>query len=66
MILTQDEMEQVREAIEEQAHLDEELAHRCRHLLHVGASDEAVRASFVLLEERLRVVLNEEGLTGTR
>lgn len=67
MILTDDEMGQVRESIEAQARLDEELMRRCGHLIHLGAFDEAVRSAFVLLEERLRRVVGEQhGMTGTQ
>jgi uncharacterized protein (TIGR02391 family) len=66
MILTDKEMQQVRQFIEIQAGLDEELLRRCGHLLHMGTFDEAVRSAFVLLEERLRVVVGQEGMTGTK
>lgn len=66
MILTDDEMRQIRRSIEAQAGLDEELIRRCGHLLHMGAFDEAVRGAFVLLEERLRDAVNKEGMTGTQ
>jgi uncharacterized protein (TIGR02391 family) len=66
MILTDDEMRQIRQSIEAQAGLDEGLIQRCGHLLHMGAFDEAVRSAFVLLEERLRETANKEGLTGTQ
>ena len=54
MILTDNEMDQVRSVIEAQAGLDEELMQRCWLLVHQGAFDEAVRSAFVLLEEHLR------------
>jgi uncharacterized protein (TIGR02391 family) len=66
MILTDNEMHQVRRSIEAQAGLDEELMQRCGHLIHVGAFDEAVRSAFVLLEERLREAVNGEQMTGTQ
>lgn len=66
MILTDDEMRQVRRALEAQAGLDEELLRRCGHLIHLGAFDEAVRSAFVLLEERLRRAVGQEGMTGTQ
>lgn len=66
MILTDDEMRQIRQSIEAQAGLDEELIQRCGHLLHMGAFDEAVRSAFVLLEERLWEAVNKEGMTGTQ
>jgi uncharacterized protein (TIGR02391 family) len=59
-------MERVRQCLETQAGLDEELLQRCGHLIHLGAFDEAIRSAFVLLEERLRDSLNKEGITGTR
>ena len=66
MILTDDEMRQLRGSIEAHAGLDQELLQRCGHLLHLGAFDEAVRSAFVLLEERLRNAVNVEGMTGTQ
>jgi uncharacterized protein (TIGR02391 family) len=66
MILTDNEMRQIRRSIEAQAGLDEELARRCGHLIHMEAFDEAVRSAFVLLEERLREAVNGEGMTGTQ
>jgi uncharacterized protein (TIGR02391 family) len=59
-------MQNIRQSIEKRAGLDEELLSRCGHLLHVGAFDEAVRSAFVLLEERLRKVVDKEGITGTQ
>jgi uncharacterized protein (TIGR02391 family) len=66
MILTDKEMQQVRQTIEAQAGLDEELVRRCAPLIHLGKFDEAVRSAFVLLEERLRKAVNKEGMTGTQ
>jgi len=66
MILTDEEMQQVRRCIETQGGLDEELVNRCGHLIRMGAFDEAVRSAFVLLEERLRKAVNKEGMTGTQ
>jgi len=66
MILTDEEMQQVRQCVEAQAGLDEELMRRCGHLIRMGAFDEAVRSAFVLLEERLRKAVNKEGMTGTQ
>ena len=66
MILTDKEMQQVRQSIEAQAGSDEELVRRCGPLIHMGKFDEAVRSAFVLLEERLRKAVNEEGMTGTQ
>jgi len=66
VILTDNEMRQVRSVIEDQAGLDPELAQRCRQLLHLGAFDEAVRSAFVLLEERLRAATDKEGMTGVQ
>ncbi len=66
MILTDKEMEQVRKELEAQAGFDEELMRRCRHLIHLGAFDEAVRSAFILLEERLRKSVGKERMTGTQ
>jgi uncharacterized protein (TIGR02391 family) len=65
MILTDEELKQIRLSIEEKTGLDEELLKRCGHLLHIGAFDEAVRNAFVLLEERLRKATGQDGGTGT-
>jgi len=66
MILTDKEMQQVRQSIEAQAGSDEELVRRCGPLIHMGKFDEAVRSAFVLLEERLRKAVDKEGMTGTQ
>lgn len=66
MILTDKEMDQVRNALEAQSGFDEELMRRCGHLIHLGAFDEAVRSAFVLLEERLRKSVGEDRMTGTQ
>ena len=65
MILTDVELNRLREALETQANMDDELLQRCASLLHLGAYDEAVRSAFVLLEERLREMLGQEGMTGS-
>ena len=49
MILTDDEMNSIRQSIEAKAGLDEELLKRCGDLMHMGKFDEAVHAAFVLL-----------------
>lgn len=64
MLLTNDELHLVRQAIETQAGLDGELILRCGPLIHIDAFDEAVRQAFVLLEERLRKMLNKDRATG--
>lgn len=64
MLLTNDEMQLVRQAVEVQAGIDQELILRCGPLVHISAFDEAVRQAFVLLEERMRKILNKERLTG--
>lgn len=64
MLLTNDELQLVRQAIEIQAGLDTELILRCGPLIHIDAFDEAVRQAFVLLEERLRKMLNKDRATG--
>ena len=66
MILTDEEIQSIRRSIETQAGLDPELTQRCGHLIHIGAFDEAVRNAFVLLEERLRAMVGNEGMTGTQ
>lgn len=51
-------MRTVRQSVEMQAGLDAELTKRCGYLIHIQAFDEAVRNAFVLLEERLRRLLD--------
>jgi hypothetical protein len=65
MILTDDEMREVRSCLEAQAGLDEELMQHCGHLIRMGAFDEAIRSAFVLLEGRLRKAVNKTNVTGT-
>lgn len=66
MLLTDDQLIKLREFLDDAAGYDEELARRCRHLIHLGAFDEAVRSAFVLLEDRLRQAIGEEGMTGVQ
>lgn len=66
MILTDEQMREVRQSIEAQAGLDAELMRRCGDLIHMGKFDEAIRSAFVLLEERLRKITNKGGMTGTQ
>jgi uncharacterized protein (TIGR02391 family) len=65
MILTDTEIREIWQSVEASSGLDNELLRRCGHLLRIGAFDEAVRNAFVLLEERLRKAINQEGMTGT-
>lgn len=65
MILTDTEMRQLQTVIESYSGFDKELLHRCGTLIHMGKFDEAVRSAFVLLEERLRKIVNQDGMTGT-
>ena len=65
MLLTDKEIEQLRSSLENNAGYDDELLRRCASLIHLGAYDEAVRSAFILLEERLRTAINEEGMTGS-
>jgi uncharacterized protein (TIGR02391 family) len=64
MFLTNDELNELRNAIESQTTIDDELLSKCGNLLHLGAYDEAVRSAFVLLEERLREMMGKESMTG--
>jgi uncharacterized protein (TIGR02391 family) len=64
MYFTDEQMKKLRQFLDEETGLDEELSRRCGHLIHLGAFDEAVRSAFVLLEDRLRQSLGEEGSTG--
>jgi uncharacterized protein (TIGR02391 family) len=66
MILTDDEMRQIRRSIEARAGLNDELLRRCGDLIHIGNHDEAVRSACVFLEERLRKAAHKEELMGVR
>lgn len=68
MILGNDEMKAIRDAIDERSGLDPELLNRCGEFLRIGKYDEAVRNAFILLEERLRVASHKEkeNMTGTQ
>lgn len=64
MILNSGELNQLREFLESQSGLDEELLSRCGNLLHIGNYDQAVHTAFVLLEERLRRIVGKPRMTG--
>jgi uncharacterized protein (TIGR02391 family) len=68
MLLTDADLDLVRQSIEGSAGWDQELLQRTSSLVHVGAFDEAVRNALVLLEDRLRKAANKEGanMTGTQ
>ena len=66
MLLNDQEMQNIRQAIDERSGLDAELLNRCSDFLHTGKYDEAVRNAFILLEERLRSAVNKDGMTGTQ
>lgn len=68
MILGDDEMKAIRDAIDERSGLDVELLNRCGEFLRIGKYDEAVRNAFILLEERLRTAAGKEkeNMTGTQ
>jgi len=50
MLLTNDEMQLIRQAVEAESGLDQELAARCSPLIHIAAFDEAVRQAFISSE----------------
>jgi hypothetical protein len=60
MLLTPDDLDQIRGAIEAAGELDSELAQRCGQLINMGAPDDAVRNAFVILENRLRTALGPD------
>lgn len=66
MIFTDNELAALRESIEATAGFDEELRQRCARFIQRGEFDSAVRKAFILLEERLRQMLDSPGLTGTQ
>jgi uncharacterized protein (TIGR02391 family) len=66
MILTDDEMRQIRRSIEARAGLNKELLDRCGDLIHIGNYDAAVRSACVFLEERLRKAAHNDKLMGVR
>jgi uncharacterized protein (TIGR02391 family) len=61
VILTDDDIRNIRQVVEDQAGLDKELVDRCSRSLRSGAVEDAVRSAFVVLERRLRRAL---GVTG--
>src|SRR5687767_6322377 len=65
MLLTDDEIKALRHLVNSGSGMDEELLNRCADFMHSGKYDEAVRNAFILLEERLRIAVNKEGMTGT-
>lgn len=65
MILTDKELRDLREVLDVQSGLNAELLQHCGMLIHLGKFDEAVRTAFILLEERLRRMVGQEGMTGT-
>jgi uncharacterized protein (TIGR02391 family) len=64
VLLTNDELQLVRETVETQSGMDADIVERCSRLIHINAFDEAVQQAFVVLEERLRRVLRMQGGTG--
>jgi hypothetical protein len=68
MILTDKEVHLLRETLESQVGLDDELLLQCGSLLRNGSFDDAVRKAFVILEERLRKVadLDDQKMTGVQ
>jgi hypothetical protein len=66
MLLSNDEMQRIQQAIEAQSGLDPELARRCGQAIRSGATNDAVLSAFVLLEKRLRAALSKSGGTGVR
>lgn len=65
MILTDKELRDLRQILDAQGGLNAGLLQRCGTLIHLGKFDEAVRSAFILLEERLRAAVGQEGMTGT-
>ncbi|MBP8001628.1 MAG: hypothetical protein KA314_21640 [Chloroflexi bacterium] len=65
MILTDKELRDLREVLDTQSGLNTDLLQHCGMLIHLGKFDEAVRSAFILLEERLRTMVGQEGMTGT-
>jgi uncharacterized protein (TIGR02391 family) len=65
MIVTDKEMDDVRQVLEPQRGLNSELLQQCSTLLHLAKFDEAIRSAFILLEQRLRKSVGQEGMTGT-
>lgn len=63
MLLTDKELQLVRASIETQSGFDDELITRCGPLFSIEAFDNAVQQAFVVLEERLRHMLEKDKLT---
>jgi hypothetical protein len=65
MLITNDELNNLRQAIESLSGLDPELQKRCGQLMFHGSYDDAVRNAFVVLEERLKQHVKKEArMTG--
>jgi uncharacterized protein (TIGR02391 family) len=64
MLLTHLQIERLEKTLVELSCLDESLVRRCGSLIKAERFDEAVRAAFIVLEERLRKVLKVPGGTG--
>jgi uncharacterized protein (TIGR02391 family) len=64
MLLTNDELQRVRQTIETHSGLDGELIEHCGSLLYGDECDEAVQRAFVVLEERMRRLLKRDKATG--
>jgi uncharacterized protein (TIGR02391 family) len=64
MLLTDEELQLVRETVALQSGIDHDLIQQCSRLIHINAFDEAVQQAFVVLEERMRRLLKKERATG--
>jgi len=64
MLLTENDLERVREVIEASSELDPELTQKCGPLILIDAPDDAALKAFVILENRLRTSITPEALGG--
>jgi uncharacterized protein (TIGR02391 family) len=64
MLMTGDQVDELLSVLADLSELDEELVERCGFLIRTERYDEAVGRAFVVLEERMRVLLGTSGGAG--
>lgn len=64
MLYSDQEMQALQQFLESKSELDPELQKWCSPLIHQGKYDDAIRNAFVLVEERMKRILNDQTLYG--
>ena len=64
MLITSDQVDELLSVLADLSELDEELVQRCGFLIRTERYDEAVGRAFVVLEERMRALMNLRGGSG--